>query len=79
MSEYVTVKQVETRYPKEWVLLGDVKYDQKKQVLGGVVLYHGPNREEMYQVAIKLKPKTSATIPPQWSILTRCFTGPSRH
>ncbi len=64
MSEFVTVAQVEAMYPDEWVLLGDVKYDQKKQVVGGVILFHGHSREKMYQEAVKLKPKQSATVPP---------------
>lgn len=65
MSEFLSVNQVHARYPKEWVLLGDVQRDDRNQVIGGIVLYHGAGREEMYLEAVKLKPRDSATVPPK--------------
>lgn len=64
MSEFLLVQQVEAMFPDEWVLLGDVSYDERNEVVGGIVLFHGPSREGMYQAAVKLKPKRSATVPP---------------
>lgn len=65
MSEFLSVDQVQAKYPKEWVLLGDVRRDDRNQVVGGIVLFHGPGREDMYLEAVKLKPLDSATVPPK--------------
>ena len=43
MTSYKLIQQ---RYPNEWVLLGNPK-SEKGIVLGGIVLYHSPDKKEV--------------------------------
>jgi hypothetical protein len=65
-SEVMTLAEIEKQYDREWVLLEDPYLDEKKQVAGGKLLFHSKNRDEVDQVALKLRPKHSAFL----------FTGP---
>ena len=67
MGEFLSVSQVQAKYPKEWVLLGDVQRDENKSVVGGMLLYHGPSKEEMYATAIKAGPIGFAFVHPKIS------------
>lgn len=62
MSEVLTLKEIEERYPDQWILIGDPETDESLEVLSGTVLYHGESREEMLRVAKDLQsPKRFAT------------------
>jgi hypothetical protein len=39
-------KLIQKRHPNEWVLLGNPK-TEKGVVLGGIVLYHSPDKKEV--------------------------------
>jgi hypothetical protein len=43
MSSFNSIKQ---KYPDEWVLLGNPK-SENGVILGGVVLYHSPDKKEV--------------------------------
>lgn len=48
MSEpYLTMTEIEAKYPNQWVLIDQVKIGRYQQVLGGVVAAHTANRDEM--------------------------------
>ncbi len=53
-TEILTIDEIKERYAPEWVLIGDPQTDEYQRVLGGTVLFHSPNREEVYQKAIEL-------------------------
>ena len=62
MSEALTIEEINQRYPDECVLIGDPETDESLEVLSGTVLYHGTDRQEMYQAAKALpSPKRIAT------------------
>lgn len=48
-------------YQDKWVLLEDVCIDEDNMnILEGAVLYHHPNKEQVYKKALELKPKKFA-------------------
>jgi hypothetical protein len=65
-DEILTVKEIEERYPSEWVLIEDPEVDEQLDVVRGKVIWHSSDRDEVYQKAIDLRTKSAATI----------FTGP---
>jgi hypothetical protein len=48
MSEIMTIEELYKRFPSEWVLIDEVQADEHYQVLGGRVVYHGRERDEIY-------------------------------
>jgi hypothetical protein len=53
-NERLTFEQIEIQYAPDWVLIGDPETDEYQRVLSGTVLFHSPNRDEVYQKAIEL-------------------------
>jgi hypothetical protein len=48
MSEpYLTMAEIEDKYPNEWVLIDHAKIGRYQRVLGGFVVAHTTNRDEM--------------------------------
>ena len=62
MSEVLTVQEIEARYQAEWVLVEDPEVTPQLEVIGGKVLYHSKDRDEVYKKAIELRPKHSAYL-----------------
>jgi hypothetical protein len=54
MNDVMTMAEIESRFPSEWVLLGDPQTDQYQQVQSGTLLWHSKDREEVYRKAIEL-------------------------
>jgi len=44
-GDYLTMAEIEAKYPNEWVLIDQPKVDRRHQMLGGVVVAHSPKRE----------------------------------
>ena len=59
-SERLTFEEIKSRYAPEWVLIGDPETDEYQRVVAGTVLFHSPNREDVYQKALELRPTHSA-------------------
>lgn len=38
MNKYMTLEEIEKFYPDEWIILGDVKYNEDGALLGGVII-----------------------------------------
>jgi hypothetical protein len=53
-NERLTFEEIKARYAPDWVLIGEPETDEYQRVLSGTVLFHSPNREEVYQKAIEL-------------------------
>jgi hypothetical protein len=53
-TERLTFEQIQERYAPDWVLIGDPETDDYHRILSGTVLFHSPNRDEVYQKAIDL-------------------------
>ncbi|MGI4788092.1 MAG: hypothetical protein ACRYFS_04500 [Janthinobacterium lividum] len=62
MNEVLTVQEIESRYEAEWVLVGDPEVTLQLEVVGGKILYHSKDRDEVYQKAIELRPEHSAYL-----------------
>ena len=62
MNEEMTIAEIESQFESEWVLIQDPRTDEGLNVLGGRVLYHSKDRDEVYRKAVSLRPKRSAVI-----------------
>jgi hypothetical protein len=56
MSEMLTLTEIESRFPSEWVLIGDPQTDPNEQLLGGRVLVHSRDRDEVDRKLLELRP-----------------------
>ena len=59
-EEVMSLKDIETQFDGEWVLIEDPYLDDRRQVAGGKLLFHSKIRDEVYQTALRLQPKHSA-------------------
>ena len=62
MEKEMTIAEMEARFDSEWVLIDEPKTDDALNVLGGRVLHHSKDRDEVYRKAVSLRPKRSAVI-----------------
>ncbi len=56
MDETLTMHEIEARFAPEWVLIGEPQTDDTLAVLGGKVLFHSPDRDEVCRKAAELRP-----------------------
>ena len=59
-DEFLTQKEIEARYPSEWVFVVDVETDDHLNIVRGRVACHSKDRDEMYRQAIEMKPRRFA-------------------
>jgi len=62
MNEEMTIEEIESQFDSEWVLIEDPTTDEHLKILGGRVLYHSKDRDEVYRKAVSLRPKRSAVV-----------------
>ncbi len=62
MNEEMTIEEIESQFDSEWVLIEDPRTDDALNVLGGTVLHHSKDRDEVYRKAVSLRPKRSAVV-----------------
>lgn len=55
---YLTLAEIERRYPNEWVLLDRVRSDRRHELLGGHVLFHSADRAEFDRLLASVPPGT---------------------
>ena len=55
MNEVLTRAEMETRFSGEWVLIADPERDENRDVWGGRVVFHGKDREAMYNFDASLQ------------------------
>jgi hypothetical protein len=60
MDGILTYEQIKARYTPEWVLIGDLVTDEKLEVLSGRVLFHSPDRDEVWHKVEEFKPQRFA-------------------
>lgn len=56
MDEILSIDEIKARFAPDWVLIGDPQTDEAQRLRGGRVLFHSPDREEVYRRAIELRP-----------------------
>ena len=54
MDEMLTAEEIEGRFAPEWVLISEPQTDDEQRLLRGKVLFHSPNRDEIYRKAREL-------------------------
>lgn len=62
MPVEMTMAEIEDQFDSEWILVEEPQTDESLRVLSGRVLHHSPDRDEVYQAAVRLKPKRSAIL-----------------
>jgi hypothetical protein len=55
MDEVLTIEEIEARYAPEWVLIAEPQTDEALNILAGKVLFHSPDRDEVYRKAQELR------------------------
>ncbi len=55
VDEILTIEEIKAQFPSEWVLIGDPQTDESPRLLAGRVLFHSPNRDEIYRKAVELR------------------------
>jgi hypothetical protein len=56
MNEVLTIDEMKARFAPDWVLIGEPETDEFQHVSAGKVLFHSPDRDEVYRKAIELRP-----------------------
>lgn len=62
MDEALTLEQIEAQFASEWVLVADPELTESLTVVRGQVLWHSPNRDDVYRKARELRPRHSAIL-----------------
>jgi hypothetical protein len=56
MDELMTVEEIAARFAPDWVLIGEPRTDENLSLQAGRVLFHSPDRDEVYRRAEELRP-----------------------
>jgi hypothetical protein len=67
MMEFMTIEEMRTRFPTQWLLIGDPQMDDMERLSAGTVLWHSENRDELHEKARQLSSQLVAI---------RCFREP---
>ena len=62
MNEVLTITEIESRFDSEWVLVEDPEVNKNMEVVGGKVVCHSKDRDEVDRKAIELRLKRSAFL-----------------
>ena len=62
METEMTIQEIEARFESEWVLVEDPHTNEALEVLGGKVLHHSKDRDEVYRRAVALRPGRCAVL-----------------
>jgi hypothetical protein len=62
MSEVLTIAEIESQFPSEWVLVGDPETSESLEVLSGQVLCHSRDRDEFDRKALEFRAKRFAVL-----------------
>lgn len=62
MESVLTIKEIETQFPAEGVLVEDPITNEVMEVEKGKVLHHSKDRDEVYRRAVELRPKSFAML-----------------
>ena len=58
----MTVEEMRAQFDAEWILIEDPQTNESLEVLGGKVLHHGKDRDEVYRQAVARHPKRCAIL-----------------
>ena len=74
MEQVLTIAEIEAQFPSEWILVEDPATNEALEVQSGKVLWHSPDRDEVYRKAVELRPFSFAFLctrqmPPNTAII----------
>ena len=78
MDDVLELKEIQARFASEWVLVVDPELTESLEVVKGKVLWHSPNRDDVYRKARELCPSRSAilytgTLPDEAAVVLWAF------
>jgi hypothetical protein len=62
MGEVLTLAEIETQFPDEWILVEDPETNDALEIQSGRVVCHSKNRDEVYRFAVARRPARFATL-----------------
>ena len=62
MDEVLTIVEIESRFPSEWVLVAEPETDQLLELQKGKIAHHSKDRDEVYRRAMQLRPLRFAIV-----------------
>ena len=62
MYPVMTIKEIEAKYPDEWVLLSEPKEDAFGQTERGGLVFHSPDRDLLYSRMAELRLPNSGVL-----------------
>jgi len=62
MSELLTMSEMKTLYPSEWVLIVNPEISEDTTFKRGKVSYHSKSKDEVYSKVKELRPKSFAVF-----------------
>ena len=62
MEKVMTIREIESRFKSEWILLEQPKTNEALEVLKGKVVCHSMDRDEVYRAAVSRKPRRFAIL-----------------
>ena len=62
MDDILTIREIETQFDSEWVLVEDPQTSAILEVEAGRVLWHSKDRDEVYRKAVELRPARFAML-----------------
>ena len=62
MEKTLTIKEIESQFDSEWVLLEDPQTNDALEVQSGKVLFHSKDRDEFDRKALEFHPKRFAVL-----------------
>jgi hypothetical protein len=60
MDEVMTLQEINSHFPSEWILIADPEVDKHLRVMRGRVVIHSKDRDEVDRKAVELRLKSSA-------------------
>lgn len=55
MSDPQTIEEIRLQFPSEWVLIGEPQTEEGARLQGGRVVFHSPDRDDVYRKAVELR------------------------
>lgn len=78
MNEVLTRAEMEAQFDGEWVLVADPEMDENQDVRRGRVVFHGKDRDAMYDCDASLQLKKAAYLylgpMPEMSVLLKFWS-----
>lgn len=62
MERVMTIREIESEFDSEWVLVDEPETNEQLEVLQGKVIHHSKDRDEVYRKAVSLRPKRCAIL-----------------